>query len=184
MIADACTPPPVEWPDCQTDMAFDVCDMAVWNHAAALLEAARCIANEGLCPAAHRCDDGTWKLGGDDTAPIAAGSPAVDDGCCCGSIVVTYRLPTFLDRDQGCDLRVGDVEFDVTVTWPCGTHEFVVAAEQARFFRLLEEVACCKAAAFDDPKEGCQRRPRMVGVADYEASDCPGVTYRFEIETR
>lgn len=171
-------PPVIEYPDCG-DLTTTAADMDVWLMADAILESARCIAEESPCQV-HKCPDGRWLTGNDSEHGIQIGAPTVKD-CCCGGIVVGSRYPISTPDRRNC-VAITEVEFDLVVSWPCESHQYIRYIERARFDRLLESTICCKLSE-DGKGSGCKHTPYLIGIVDTVDEPCPQITFTFKVRT-
>lgn len=133
------------WPADCTDLDGTVAsDLETYARAKILLEAARQIAATSKCAASHRCREGDWLVA-QNTTGVTLGAPVIGD-CCCGAITVGIH---YAPADSRC-VSGRRVEYQLVVSWPCGTPIWHQSAEVERLIRLIPDAVCCLTRAVPD----------------------------------
>lgn len=179
-----CVVPEIVWPECTVPPVGDSDVFAVWNIARAIIEAARCVIEEGPCPDGHKCpSSGKWLTGDPEGLDEYHGvqMPPVDicPGCC-GSVVVTPRYPRNIVETDDCGIDPLDVSFDLYVTWDCKTPTITRVLETFYLQQNLTNMICCKLAAFNDPKTCPASKVRLTEIDDNPQLECPSVRLTYQ----
>lgn len=176
-----CDPPTATYSDCDLDLSTVEADLHVYEHAALLLEAARCVAGAGICGDVYRCPPdagGGWRTGTPENEHgVVIGRPDRVGECCCGSIAVGTRTVVDPFANAACTDPAA-TQYDLKITWPCSLSDYAVHIERARFLRLVADVACCKAPAGTKTSKG----PNFLIAAVDETSiedDCPTIVITY-----
>lgn len=181
-MPNACEPYIPEYGECDAKhFASAEKDLDVWQAAMVVREAARCIADTGVCPDAYK-HNGKWGLGTcNSKAPegIVIGPPPEVAGDCCGSITVAIRYPNTIEPDD-CFFTPFNVEYQTKITWPCDWHPYMITVETSRFARLLADTICCKWPPTAN-KNVKKPKARLVGTEDDNPDECQSMVYTIEI---